>query len=40
MLITFPTVERAVAWYHSEEYLPALEIHKQSSRSRLLIFGD
>jgi uncharacterized protein (DUF1330 family) len=39
-LITFPTVERALAWYHSEEYRPALEIRKRSSRSRLLIFGE
>jgi uncharacterized protein (DUF1330 family) len=40
VLIAFPTVERALAWYHSEEYRSALEIRKQSSRSRLLIFGD
>lgn len=40
VLISFPTVEAALAWYHSEEYRPALEIRKQSSSSRLLIFGD
>ena len=40
VLISFPTVEAAVAWYDSEEYRPALEIRKGSARSRLLIFGD
>lgn len=40
VLISFPTVEAALAWYNSEEYRPALEIRKQSSISRLLIFGD
>jgi uncharacterized protein (DUF1330 family) len=33
-------VERALAWYHSEEYRPALEIRERSASSRLLIFGD
>lgn len=40
VLISFPTVEGALAWYNSEEYRPALEIRKRSSRSRLLIFGE
>jgi uncharacterized protein (DUF1330 family) len=40
VLITFPAVEQALAWYRSEEYRPALEIRKRSSRSRLLIFGE
>ncbi len=33
-------VKDALAWYHSEEYRPALEIRKRSSSSRLLIFGE
>jgi uncharacterized protein (DUF1330 family) len=40
VLISFPTVEGALAWYNSEEYRPALEIRKRSSSSRLLIFGE
>jgi len=40
VLISFPTVEAALAWYDSEEYRPAQEIRKRSSSSRLLIFGD
>jgi uncharacterized protein (DUF1330 family) len=40
VLISFPTVDGALAWYHSEEYHPALEIRRRSSTSRLLIFGD
>jgi uncharacterized protein (DUF1330 family) len=39
VLISFPTVEGALAWYHSEEYRPALEIRGRSASSRLLIFG-
>jgi uncharacterized protein (DUF1330 family) len=39
VLISFPTVEAALAWYHSEEYRPALEIRGRSASSRLLIFG-
>jgi uncharacterized protein (DUF1330 family) len=40
VLISFPTVEGAQAWYHSEEYRPALEICNRSAISRLMIFGD
>jgi uncharacterized protein (DUF1330 family) len=40
VLISFPTVEAALAWYHSEEYRSALEIRKESASSRLLISGD
>ena len=39
VVISFPTVESALAWYHSEEYRPALELRKRSATSRLLIFG-
>jgi uncharacterized protein (DUF1330 family) len=40
VLISFPTMEAALAWYHSDEYRPALEIRKRSASSRLLIFGN
>lgn len=40
VLISFSTVESALAWYSSEEYRPAQEIRKRSSRSRLQISGD
>ena len=40
VLISFPAVEDALAWYNSEEYRPAAEIRKRSSKSRFLIFGD
>lgn len=40
VLISFPTVEAALAWYHSEEYRPALDIRSRSAISRLMIFGD
>jgi uncharacterized protein (DUF1330 family) len=40
VLISFPAVKDALAWYHSEEYRPALEIRKRSCSSRLLIFGE
>jgi uncharacterized protein (DUF1330 family) len=40
VLISFPTVEDALAWFNSEEYRPALEVRKRSWSSRLLIFGD
>jgi uncharacterized protein (DUF1330 family) len=40
VLLSFPTLKDALAWYNSEEYRPALDIRKQSSSSRLLIFGE
>jgi uncharacterized protein (DUF1330 family) len=40
VLISFPTVEAALAWYDSAKYRTALEIRKRSASSRLLIFGD
>ena len=40
VLISFPTVEAAMAWYDSEEYRSALELRQRSASSRLLIFGD
>jgi uncharacterized protein (DUF1330 family) len=40
VLMSFPNRESARAWYASVEYRDALEIRKQSSDSRLFIFGD
>ena len=40
VLISFPTVEAALAWYDCEEYRPAREIRKRSASSRVLVFGD
>ena len=40
VLISFPTLEDALAWYDSEEYRPARDIRLQSSSSRVLIFGE
>ncbi len=40
VVITFPTLKDALAWYDSEEYRPARDIRQQSSNSRVLIFGE
>ena len=40
VLLSFPALKDALAWYDSEEYRPALDIRLRSSRSRLLIFGE
>jgi len=41
VLISFPTLKDALAWYDSEEYGPALDIRQRSSSSsQLLIFGE
>ena len=41
VLIRFPTLEQALAWYRSDAYRPALQVRQASSRSRMLIFeGD
>ena len=41
VLISFPTLKDALAWYDSEEYRPAHDIRQQSaSSSRILIFGE
>ncbi len=41
VMIRFPTVDGARAWYASEEYQPARRVRRESSRSRLMIFeGD
>jgi uncharacterized protein (DUF1330 family) len=38
VLLRFPTAERALEWYGSEEYAPLLGIRKQSARSNMLFF--
>ncbi|MGA8680482.1 MAG: DUF1330 domain-containing protein [Acidimicrobiales bacterium] len=40
VLISFPSRQAALSWYHSGEYSRALEIRKGSSHSRLMIFGE
>jgi len=40
VLLSFPTLKDALAWYDSEEYRPARDIRLQSSSSRVLIFGE
>jgi uncharacterized protein (DUF1330 family) len=41
VIIRFPTMEQAVAWYDSDEYMPLRQLRIESSRSRLMIFeGD
>jgi len=41
VLIRFPTLEQAEAWYDSGDYAPHRRVRIESSRSRLMIFeGD
>jgi len=40
VLISFPTRQAALTWYHSVEYSRALDIRKRSSHSRLMILGE
>lgn len=41
VLIRFPSLGDAQSWYDCDEYRPALEVRRQGSSSRLLIFeGD
>jgi len=40
ILLSFPTLKDALAWYNSDQYRPASDIRKQSSDSRVLIFGE
>jgi len=37
VILQFPTMAQAQAWYHSPEYAPALAIRAKASRSRLII---
>jgi uncharacterized protein (DUF1330 family) len=37
IVVEFPTMERARAFYDSPEYAPALAIRKRAARSRLLL---
>jgi uncharacterized protein (DUF1330 family) len=41
VLLRFPTAERALAWYGSEEYAPLHRIRERSARSKFVFFeGD
>ena len=41
VLLRFPTAERALEWYGSEEYAPLHQIREQSARSKFVFFeGD
>jgi uncharacterized protein (DUF1330 family) len=41
VLLRFPTAERALEWYHSEEYAPLHHIREQSARTDFVFFeGD
>jgi uncharacterized protein (DUF1330 family) len=41
VLIRFPTAERALAWYGSDEYAPLHHIREQSARTKMIFFeGD
>jgi uncharacterized protein (DUF1330 family) len=41
VLLRFPTVERALEWYRSEEYAPLHHIREQSARTNFVFFeGD
>jgi uncharacterized protein (DUF1330 family) len=37
VIVEFPSVEQAKAWYNSPEYAPAKKIREESARSKLLI---
>jgi len=37
VIVQFPSMAQAQAWYHSPEYAPALAIRAKASRSRLII---
>jgi uncharacterized protein (DUF1330 family) len=41
VLLRFPTAERALEWYRSDEYAPLHRIREQSARSNFVFFeGD
>lgn len=41
VLLRFPTAERALEWYDSEEYAPLHRIREQSARTNMIFFeGD
>jgi uncharacterized protein (DUF1330 family) len=37
VVLEFPTMERARAWYDSKEYAPALAVRGKSARSKLIL---
>lgn len=41
VLLRFPTAERALEWYRSDEYAPLHRIREQSARTNIIFFeGD
>ena len=37
VVVEFPSMERARAWYHSPEYAPALALRKRASEGKLIL---
>ena len=37
VIVEFPSMEVAQAWYHSADYAPALAVRTRASKSRLII---
>jgi uncharacterized protein (DUF1330 family) len=37
VVVEFPSMERARAWYHSDEYAPALALRKRASQGKLIL---
>lgn len=37
VVVEFPSMDVAQAWYHSEDYAPALALRTKASKSRLII---
>jgi len=37
VVLEFPTMERARAWYHSPEYAPALALRHKAAAAKLIL---
>jgi uncharacterized protein (DUF1330 family) len=37
VLLEFPTLERALEWWNSDEYAPAKAIRQRTSRTRMIV---
>ncbi len=37
VLLQFPSVERAKAWWHSEEYAPAKKIRQRTAKTKMIV---
>lgn len=38
VVLRFPSAERAMAWYGSDEYAPLLALRKRSARTKIVFF--